>query len=110
MTRTQEDHDGELVVAMAKGDEDAFVAVYRRYLPLVLRWCLRETGNRELAADLSAEVFAAALDRGPPLPAGARLGGRVAAGDRAQQAGRKPPPGARSRNRPAGVCGWSRGR
>ena len=61
MTRTWEDRDGELVVAMAKGDEDAFAEVYRRYLPLVLRWCVRETGNRELAADLSAEVFAAAL-------------------------------------------------
>ncbi|MGB0095276.1 MAG: sigma-70 family RNA polymerase sigma factor [Solirubrobacteraceae bacterium] len=35
--------------------------VYRRYLPMVLRCCWRETGNRELAADLSAEVFAAAL-------------------------------------------------
>lgn len=61
MTRTWESRDGELVVAMAKGDEAAFAAVYRRYLPLVLRWCLRETANRELAADLSAEVFAAAL-------------------------------------------------
>ncbi len=61
MTRSQDVGDGELVVAMASGDEDAFVAVYRRYLPLVLRWCLRETGNRELAADLSAEVFAAAI-------------------------------------------------
>ena len=37
------------------------MTLYRRYLPVVLRWCLRETGNRELAADLSAEVFAAAL-------------------------------------------------
>ena len=46
---------------MARGDEDAFVAVYRGYLPLVLRWSLRETRNRELAADLTAEVFAAAL-------------------------------------------------
>lgn len=27
----------------------------------MVRWCLRETGNREVAADLSAEVFAAAL-------------------------------------------------
>lgn len=61
MTATWENADGELVVAMGRGDEDAFVAVYRRYLPLVLRWCLRETGNRELAADLAAEVFAAAL-------------------------------------------------
>lgn len=46
---------------MARGDEDAFAALYRRYMPLIVRWCLREAGNRELAADLSAEVFAAAL-------------------------------------------------
>lgn len=46
---------------MARGDEAAFTILYKRYLPLVLRWCLRETGNREVAADLSAEVFAAAL-------------------------------------------------
>ncbi len=37
------------------------MTLYRRYMPVVLRWCLRETGNREIAADLSAEVFAAAL-------------------------------------------------
>lgn len=53
--------DAALVVAMAQGDEDAFSTLYRRYLPLVTRWCLRETGSRELAADLSAEVFAAAI-------------------------------------------------
>ncbi len=35
--------------------------LYRRYLSVVLRWCLRETGNREVAADLSAKVFAPAL-------------------------------------------------
>ncbi|MDQ6806567.1 MAG: RNA polymerase sigma factor, partial [Actinomycetota bacterium] len=44
-----------------RGDDAAFGSLYSRYLPLVLRWSLRETGNRELAADLSAEVFAAAL-------------------------------------------------
>jgi RNA polymerase sigma-70 factor (ECF subfamily) len=53
--------DPELVAAIARGDERAFAAIYRRHLPLVLRWCLRETGNRELAADLCAEVFAASL-------------------------------------------------
>jgi RNA polymerase sigma-70 factor (ECF subfamily) len=53
--------DAALVMAMAQSDEDAFSTLYRRYLPLVTRWCLRETGNRELAADLSAEVFAAAI-------------------------------------------------
>jgi RNA polymerase sigma-70 factor (ECF subfamily) len=56
-----DDPDEALLVAIAARDDAAFAAFYRRYLPLVLRWCLRETGDRELAADLSAEVFAAAL-------------------------------------------------
>ncbi len=37
---------------IARGEEAAFTAIYDRYLPLVLRWSLRETGNREVAADL----------------------------------------------------------
>lgn len=53
--------DAELVAAVAGGDAAAFEAIYRRYLPLVVRWCWRETQNRELAADLAAEVFAASL-------------------------------------------------
>lgn len=53
--------DDQLLAAVARGDAEAFAAVYRRYLPLVLRWCWRETRDRELAADLSAEVFAAAV-------------------------------------------------
>ena len=56
-----EDRDAVLVAAVAARDEAAFTVLYRRFLPVVLRWCLRETGNREIAADLSAEVFAAAL-------------------------------------------------
>jgi RNA polymerase sigma-70 factor (ECF subfamily) len=61
MPEQAEDPDAALVAAVAARDEAAFVTFYRRYLPVVLRWCLRETGNREIAADLSAEVFAAAL-------------------------------------------------
>jgi RNA polymerase sigma factor (sigma-70 family) len=61
MTDADEDRDRALVAAVADGDEAAFGRLYRRHLPLVVRWCLRETGNRELAADLAAEVFAAAL-------------------------------------------------
>jgi RNA polymerase sigma factor (sigma-70 family) len=53
--------DAELVLATAKRDERAFALLYRRYLPLVLRWCVVQTGERELAADLAAETFAAAL-------------------------------------------------
>jgi RNA polymerase sigma-70 factor (ECF subfamily) len=56
-----ESEHGELVARVARGDEVAFVRLYRAYLPLVLRWSLRATGDRELAADLTAEVFAAAL-------------------------------------------------
>lgn len=34
---------------------------YRRHLGLVVGFCLRATGDREAAADLAGEVFAAAL-------------------------------------------------
>jgi len=61
MAPQREDPDAPLVAAVARGDEVAFSRLYRCYLPLVVRWSLRETRNRELAADLSAEVFAAAL-------------------------------------------------
>ncbi len=61
MAKTDDDDDEVLLVAAARGDDAAFGVLYRRYLPLVARWCLRETGSRELAADLSAEVFAASL-------------------------------------------------
>jgi RNA polymerase sigma-70 factor, ECF subfamily len=53
--------DSQLIARIVDGDDDAFAILYRRYLPLVLRWCLRQTGNREVSADLSAEVFATAL-------------------------------------------------
>jgi RNA polymerase sigma factor (sigma-70 family) len=56
------DHS-DLPVRTARGDAAAFGELYRAFLPLVLRWCLRATGDRELAADLSSEVFAQALIR-----------------------------------------------
>jgi RNA polymerase sigma factor (sigma-70 family) len=56
-----EDEDRALLARIAGGDQEALGVIYRRYLPLLLRWSLRQTGNRELAADLSSEVFAAAL-------------------------------------------------
>jgi RNA polymerase sigma factor (sigma-70 family) len=61
MSEQADDPDAALVAAVAARDDAAFTVLYRRYLPVVLRWCVRETGNREIAADLSAEVFAAAL-------------------------------------------------
>jgi RNA polymerase sigma factor (sigma-70 family) len=55
------DHDDDLLTRFAGGDPDAFVAFYRRHLPAILGFFLRRTGDPELTADLTAEVFAAAL-------------------------------------------------
>ncbi len=60
------DHeDEELLRRHGAGDPDAFVAYYRRNLSAVLSFFLRRTGNPELTADLTAEVFAAALLAAP---------------------------------------------
>jgi RNA polymerase sigma factor (sigma-70 family) len=56
-----DDDHAALLARVANRDEAAFNALYVTYLPLVLRWTLRETHDRELAADLTAEVFAAAM-------------------------------------------------
>jgi len=51
--------DGDLLAAVVAGDGQAFATFYRRHLPAVLAFLLRETGDREVTADLAAEVFAA---------------------------------------------------
>lgn len=53
--------DGELIAATVRGDADAFAKLYRRHLSRVVAFALRATGDPEVAADLAAEVFAAAL-------------------------------------------------
>ena len=59
-------HDHTALLArVANRDEAAFDSLYTTFLPLVLRWTLRETRDRELAADLTAEVFAAAMLAAP---------------------------------------------
>jgi RNA polymerase sigma-70 factor (ECF subfamily) len=57
--------DAELVAAIAARDGQAFAVFYRRQLPVVVAFLLRHMGDRELAADLSAEVFAAVLLAAP---------------------------------------------
>ena len=66
--------DEELLAASDR-DPEAFAAFYRRHAPRLLAWSARRTGNRDTAADLVAETFAAALegchryrpDRGPAV-------------------------------------------
>ena len=54
-------HDDDLLAQFAAGDAEAFVAFYRRHLPAILGFFLRRTGDAEVTADLTAEVFAAVL-------------------------------------------------
>jgi RNA polymerase sigma-70 factor, ECF subfamily len=53
--------DSALLSAIAARDGAAFAVFYRRHLPAVLAFLLRESRDREAAADLAAEVFAAVL-------------------------------------------------
>lgn len=52
--------DAELL-ATARSDADAFASFYDRYEAAVVGYFMRRTGEAQLAADLTAEVFAAAL-------------------------------------------------
>jgi RNA polymerase sigma factor (sigma-70 family) len=59
MPSDSERTDGALLAAVVAGDGAAFATFYRRHLPAVVGFLLRETGDRETTADLAAEVFAA---------------------------------------------------
>jgi RNA polymerase sigma factor (sigma-70 family) len=56
---TRQATDAELLQA-CKTEPDAFAVFYDRYERLVAGWLMRRTGQPEVAADLAAEVFAAA--------------------------------------------------
>ncbi|MDQ2897845.1 MAG: RNA polymerase sigma factor [Actinomycetota bacterium] len=53
--------DAELLAAIAARREAAFGVFYRRHLPRVLAYLMRETADREASADLAAETFAAVM-------------------------------------------------
>jgi RNA polymerase sigma-70 factor (ECF subfamily) len=62
MAREDARSDAELLAATPM-DRDAFAAFYRRHVDAVLRYALSQTRRPELAADICAEVFAAALEK-----------------------------------------------
>jgi len=53
--------DEELLAAIADRDREACSAFYRRHLPRVVAFLLRDTGDPDLSADLTAEVFASVI-------------------------------------------------
>jgi RNA polymerase sigma factor (sigma-70 family) len=58
----EERSDEALLAATAAGDAGAFDAFYRRHVRRVLAYLAARTSDPELAADLTAETFAAALE------------------------------------------------
>jgi len=65
--------DQELLTALAAGDEDAFVEIYRRHGERVFRFAYRMTGSPELARDVTHSCFTALLEQ-PGRYDGARAG------------------------------------
>jgi RNA polymerase sigma factor (sigma-70 family) len=55
----------EALLACTATDPEAFAVFYRRHLRAVLAYLLRRTGRSDLATDLAAETFAAALESVP---------------------------------------------
>jgi RNA polymerase sigma-70 factor (ECF subfamily) len=67
--------DGELLVAASGSDPEAFAIFYRRHVQGILSFFRRHVSSSELALDLTAETFAAALEgasRYEPRPEPAR--------------------------------------
>ena len=57
----EDDRSDEALLVAGRRDANAFGQFYERRVDAVLAFFLRRTGDRELAADLTAETFAAAL-------------------------------------------------
>jgi len=61
MAPVRESDEALLARVRREGDAASFATFYRRYSELVLAFFARRTGTAEVAADLTMEVFAAAL-------------------------------------------------
>ncbi len=68
--RSWDSESDEALLVATPGNAGAFSAFYRRYERVVLAYFVRRVGEPELAADLTAEVFAAALESSRRFRAG----------------------------------------
>jgi RNA polymerase sigma factor (sigma-70 family) len=57
----QRSSDQDLLAAIAVGDREACTVFYRRHLRRTVAFLIRETHDPEVAADITAEVFAAVI-------------------------------------------------
>ncbi|HEY7302505.1 MAG TPA: RNA polymerase sigma factor [Bryobacteraceae bacterium] len=56
-----EQNDTELLRLSARGDEEAFLVLYQRHQAPVFRFALHMSGSREIAEEVTQEVFLAML-------------------------------------------------
>ena len=75
------------LLAATGSDPEAFAGFYDRYETSLVGYFVRRTGDPEVAADLTAEVFAAALAAAPRYRPAGSDGRRLAVHDRSQHAG-----------------------
>ena len=87
MLLTRSCSDDDLLTA---GGPDGFALFYRRHVESILRYYVRSTRNPEVAADLAAETFAAALDAKRRFEPGGAPARRVAVRHRFEEARRLP--------------------
>jgi RNA polymerase sigma-70 factor, ECF subfamily len=57
------DDDRELLELMQAGEEQAFLALYRKYQPSLFRFCLHLGGSRHVAEDVTQETFVTLIRR-----------------------------------------------
>ncbi len=63
VTRPPEPYDELAWVEAAKHDPVAFAPIYERHATQVYRYCYRQTGDQELANDLTAKIFVRAIEK-----------------------------------------------
>lgn len=63
VTRTAEPYDEMAWIQAAKRDPIAFAPIYERHATQVYRYCFRQTGDPDLANDLTAKIFVRALEK-----------------------------------------------
>lgn len=63
--RHAEPEDELAIVRRAQHDPEAFAPLYERYVDAVFAFCLNRTSDRELAADLTHQIFARVLSALP---------------------------------------------
>ena len=61
MTLHPQDTDDELLLSIRSGDEEAFLALYRRRQAALYRFALHMSGSAAVAEDVTQEVFLAVL-------------------------------------------------